>query len=232
MKPGKNEIELILKTELFRGSTESVLLKLLAASDCEACEYERGQTIYNKNAFKHSLGIVLKGRVKVTKDSADGRTIMMNTLRAGDIFGAAALYNNVSEYVVTLTALDQVKAVFFSQRLVGKLIERDPLISENYIRYLSSRIIFLNRKIYFLTAGTAEQRLASFVMDNFSEGDAQSLPMPMNKLASMLNMSRASIYRGLDILTACGAVSYDNKKMCIININKLKEVLNREDQKQ
>lgn len=224
MKLNETETELVLKTELFRGSPPSVLTRILAVSDCTAAAYEKNEVVYDKTNFSRSLGIVLEGRLRVTKENADKRPIVMSTLQRGAMFGAAALFNSEPEYATKITAIEHSRVLFLPQRLIKRMIEREPEIAENYIRYLSERILFLNRKIYFLTAGTAEQRLAGFLLDNLAVGEFSEMPMPMHRLADALNMSRASLYRAFDELTASGAVSKQGKLVCINNAELLKNL--------
>ena len=224
MKLNEIETELVSKTELFRGLPPSVLTRILAVSDCTAAEYEKNEVVYDKTNFYRSLGIVLEGRLRVTKENADKRPIVMSTLQRGAIFGAAALFNSEPEYATKITAIERSRVLFLPQRLVKRMIEREPDIAENYIRYLSERILFLNRKIYFLTAGTAEQRLAGFLSDNLAVGEFSEMPMTMHRLADALNMSRASLYRAFDELTASGAVSKQGKLVCINNAELLKNL--------
>ena len=224
MKLNEIETELVSKTELFRGLPPSVLTRILAVSDCTATEYEKNEVVYDKTNFYRSLGIVLEGRLRVTKENADKRPIVMSTLQRGAIFGAAALFNSEPEYATKITAIERSRVLFLPQRLVKRMIEREPDIAENYIRYLSERILFLNRKIYFLTAGTAAQRLAGFLLDNLAVGEFSEMPMTMHRLADALNMSRASLYRAFDELTASGAVSKQGKLVCINNAELLKNL--------
>ncbi|CCX71528.1 cyclic nucleotide-binding domain protein [Firmicutes bacterium CAG:555] len=224
MKLNEIETELVSKTELFRGSPPSVLTRILAVSDCTAAEYEKNEVVYDKTNFYRSLGIVLEGRLRVTKENADKRPIVMSTLQRGAMFGAAALFNSEPEYATKITAIERSRVLFLPQRLIKRMIEREPDIAENYIRYLSERILFLNRKIYFLTAGTAEQRLAGFLLDNLAVGEFSEMPMTMHRLADALNMSRASLYRAFDELTASGAVSKQGKLVCINNAELLKNL--------
>lgn len=224
MKLNEIETELVSKTELFRGSPPSMLTRILAVSDCTAAEYEKNEVVYDKTNFSRSLGIVLEGRLRVTKENADKRPIVMSTLQRGAMFGAAALFNSEPEYATKITAIEHSRVLFLPQRLIKRMIEREPDIAENYIRYLSERILFLNRKIYFLTAVTAEQRLAGFLLDNLAVGEFSEMPMPMHRLADALNMSRASLYRAFDELTASGAVSKQGKLVCINNAELLKNL--------
>ena len=225
MKLNEKELNTVKGTHLFRGAPEMVLRKVLAATDCEVRDFEKGETVYSGKSFSRSLGVVLDGSLRVTKDNADGHAMIMSTLVSGSLFGAAALFNDVEQYATNITALEASRIVFFSQRLVERMIRREPQIAENYIKYLSERILFLNKKMYLLTAGTAEQRLAGFLLDNLPIGHAAELPLPMNRLASALNISRASLYRAMDALCGCGAVVRTGKKICIKDAERLNKCM-------
>lgn len=222
MKLSEKELDIIMGTRLFRGEPDSVLRKVSAASDCVVRDFAKGQTVYSENSFSRSLGIVLSGSLRVTKENADGHAMIMSTLGTGSLFGAAALFNDAEQYVTNITALEASRILFFSQRLVERMLSREPRIAENYIKYLSERILFLNKKLYLLTAGTAEQRLAGFLLDNMPQGQAEELPLPMNKLALALNISRASLYRAMDALCRSGAVERSGKKIVVKNAERLK----------
>lgn len=225
MKLSVKERNTIMSTRLFRGAPDTVLNKVLAATDCEVKSFKKGETVYSGKSFSRSLGVLLDGSLRVTKDTADGHSMIISTLTPGSLFGAAALFNDEEQYVTNISALETSKLVFFSQRLVERMIRREPQIAENYIKYLSERILFLNKKLYLLTAGTAEQRLAGFLLDNLPLGQAAELPLPMNKLASALNISRASLYRAMDALCGCGAVVKTGKKICINDAERLNKCM-------
>ena len=225
MKLNEKELNTVKGTRLFRGAPETVLRKVLAATDCEVRDFEKGETVYSGKSFSRSLGVVLDGSLRVTKYNADGHAMIMSTLVSGSLFGAAALFNDEEQYATNITALEASRIVFFSQRLVERMIRREPQIAENYIKYLSERILFLNKKMYLLTAGTAEQRLAGFLLDNLPIGHAAELPLPMNRLASALNISRASLYRAMDALCGCGAVVKTGKKICINDAERLNKCM-------
>lgn len=222
MKLNENETELLMRTSLFSMVPRSVLEKIIASPYCKVMSFEKGELVYGTKDFSRSLGIILSGRLRVTKNNADGHAMLMSTLMPGSLFGAAALFNDETEYATDITALEGSRIVFFTQKLMQRMIRREARIAENYIRYLSGRILFLNKKMYFLTAGTAEQRLCSFLLDNIPQGSAAELPMPLNKLAGALNISRASLYRAFDALAKTGAITKQGKTICITDAERLK----------
>lgn len=225
MKLDDDQKALLMKTSLFGAVHQNTVEKVIASPFCKQKDFEKGELVYGRKEFYRSLGIVLEGSLRVTKDNADGHKMIMSTLNRGALFGAAALFNDEPEYATDIVALEKSTVLFFTQSLMQRMIRREPQIAENYIKYLSERILFLNKKIYFLTAGTAEQRLCTFLLDNMQEGTETKLPMPLNKLADALNISRASLYRAFDTLTADGAITKNGKTITVKNAEGLRKFM-------
>jgi DNA-binding MarR family transcriptional regulator len=70
------------------------------------------------------------------------------------------------------------------------------------------------------TAGSAEKKLASFILDHERDG-IFSPPCSMIDLASMLGMGRASLYRAMDQLISQGWIEKKNKVFMITDLNAL-----------
>lgn len=222
----KSDTDIIIHSNLFHGTPELFMTKMASAPDCEIKSYNCGDNIYSARHFRRSIGIILEGSARVFLQNADGRKIIMNTLHVGQMLGAAALFNHEEQYIYEIRALEETRIVFFSQRLILRGIERETRFAENYIRYLSDRVLFLNRKISILTAGSAELRLANFFADNLSDSYFTELPLPMIQLASQLSISRASLYRALDTLLESGAVSKQGREYKIADVSLLRKYAN------
>ncbi len=225
MKLSEAQMSLLRQTSIFYAVPEMTIEKIVASADCCVKRYEKGRLVYGKTDFSRSLGIVLSGNLRVTKGNAGRHAMIMSTLGPASLFGAAALFNNETEYATDIVTLSDAEIIFFAQRLVRRMMRFEPQIADNYIKYLSERILFLNKKIYLLSSGTAEQRLASFLLDNIPESSMSELPMPLNKLSLALNVSRASLYRAFDALTQDGVIEKEGKKVCINNAERLKKYM-------
>lgn len=225
MEINLSEFELIQHTQVLRGVSEKVVKRLISPENSEVKDFRSGDVVFSPKSFSRSLGIVLSGSLRVTKENADGHSLVMSTLGKGALFGAAALFNTETEYVTRITAAESSRVILIPQRSVERLLKQEPTFALNYVKYLSERILFLNRKIFYLTAGTAEQKLANFLLENYEEGESKKLPMTMEKLASALNISRASLYRALDVLTDNEIIKKNGKSFCVINKKKLKEII-------
>lgn len=174
--------------------------------------YRRGQVVYTTDTFRRAIGLILRGSVIVRSSGEAAHNVIINRLCAGEIFGVAALFDSEQDaYVTEITADGDTVVQFLEQELVSRLLMEFPLIGERYIRFLSGRIRFLNRKLSALTVGNTENRLYHYLLTHQDEGGVIRLPDTMTELANTLNMGRSSLYRSLDTLVRDGILVKDGK---------------------
>ena len=205
---------LLEQTFLFSGAPPDVVREAISDGRCRLAQVSRGAVIYAPHTFYRCLGVLLAGAVEVSKEE-----LLVSVLSPGDLFGAAALFNDRKDYATTLTARSPCRLLFFSQSLVEELLARYPLLACNYIRYLSGRIRFLDGKLEGLLAGNAERKLAQHLLTREEGADWSA-----TALARRLGASRASLYRAFDALTALGAIRREGKRIVILSEERLSSV--------
>lgn len=156
-----------------------------------------GRPLYTPQRFQRCLGILLSGSLRVTKDA-----LAVSMLAPGDLFGAAALYSDAPDYAVTLTGRKAGRALLIEQGRLDELMGIFPLLRENYLRYLTGRIRFLNGRLHSLAAGDAEGKLARYLLS-----DQSVLSSSATDMASRLGVSRATLYRAFHALESQGLIT-------------------------
>lgn len=207
--------EQIRNSFLFRGVPEDGLNWALERSRREAAP--KGTELFTPRRFQRSLGLVLSGRVRVTRGE-----LFVGTLERGDWFGAAALFNEREDYPSTLLALTDSEVLFLSQEVVAELMERWPSAGANYVRYLSDRICFLSDRLNSLAAGSAEEKVERFLRR--SAGPDGVAVVSATGIAQALGLGRASVYRAFECLEERGVLTRDHKKF-VIQSNETRETI-------
>ena len=173
--------------------------------------YDKGDVIYDSTLARRALALVLEGDVRVLH----GR-VVMNDLHPGDVFGAAALFGDDEPYPSQVVAVTRCRMAFFEQEAVAALMATHPRVAENYVRFLSDRIRFLNRRLSALTAGQAGGKLWRFLLTHRDADGAVRLAGGMTELAESLDMGRSSLYRSLQALTAAGKIRRQGKTILVL----------------
>lgn len=194
---------------LFQSLTEPERKSVFQTLDVQS--FGRGESIYTQHEFRRSLGIILEGEAAVLKES----NTLLNLLRPGSCFGAAALFAPAKEYVTNIVARKTTKAVFLSDEELTRLFRAYPDMALSYIAFLSGRIQFLNRKIDSFTTNSAEDAVWRWLT---AHGDAEGVVMVeggLARLARELSIGRATLYRSLTQLETDGRIVKDGARIMI-----------------
>ncbi len=205
------QMGLLSRCALFAGCDEKTLRLALADDGCTLAQFETGQTLYQPHNFSRSLGILLSGSVRVTRDA-----LVISVLSPGELFGAAALFNDRPDYATTLTAAAPCRVVLLEQALVSRLMDADTRVRDNYIRYLSGRIRFLSSKVQSLAASGVDGKLAHFLLSRLTP-DEPELVCAATELARRLGISRASLYRAFESLEDRGLIVHRGRRLRVID---------------
>lgn len=192
---------------LFSGAAQDRIEEILCREGCMLRRYSPGAVIYRPDDFLRSLGILLTGQVRVTKEP-----LTVSVLQPGALFGAAALYNDMPRYAAALTALSPCTVLLLSQELLDRLLGEEALLRQNYLSYLSGRIRFLNARLQALAAGGAAERLSRYLQENLTDG---KLVCPVTELVRRLGVSRASLYRAMGQLEEAGLIHRQGKTITV-----------------
>lgn len=214
------------KIFLFRGMGEEETRELLRDLPLPRT-YHKGEAIYTPQTFRRALGILLSGRAEAVR-TTDGRRVLMNRFEPGSCFGAAALYGSGEDYVTEVLALSDCTVLFLPQETLTAFMKRDFRVAENYIRFLSDRLRFLNRRIAGFTGGAADRRLARYLLEHCGGDGAVSLPGSMVELAAALNVGRSSLYRSLDVLAEAGLIRREGRRICVTDLVRLQDAAGAE----
>lgn len=195
------------KLPLFSTASTSNVNKYLTENNMEIHLFSHGEIIYSPMLKNVSVGIILDGKAHVHPFGADEKTLL-KTMHKGDIFGIANLYAEDYRFPSVIISEKHTKVLFIDGDAFKRFIENDPAALKYYLRFLSQKIVYLNKKISTFTAGSAECKLALYIAEN-SDGKTFHSSLPMSDLAKTLGLGRASLYRALDKLIASNLINRD-----------------------
>ena len=216
MNTAKEYSRILSTLSLFAQTDQEVLTSWLSEHAGTPVEIKQGERA--DTADVHCLGILLQGRLEI--QSADNeKTIILRTLHAPDIFGVASLFMEGDLPLSKIKAKSCCKLLYISLEAVRILLARDQGFRDAYLSFLAGRVRFLNRKIQCFTAGSAERKLALWLISEDQKNIV--LPSSVSSLADMLDLGRASLYRALDKLESDGLISRDGRKITLLSQEKL-----------
>lgn len=202
---------------LFQDTAPETLEYVSTHANLASCK--KGTVLNTDTSF---LFFLLKGKVSVL-GKAKSNPVILNTLTAGMVFGMASLFGERCSST-TLVAKEDCIYALLTQRDVEEMMQKDIIFTRNYIAILSDKIRFLNQKISFFTSGSAEKKVAEYLLSRPMEEGLVKMDMSLSRLASALNMGRASLYRALDALEEHGFLTHTGNQIRITSPEEFKKI--------
>lgn len=195
---------------LFEGATEAANAIAFPAAETFAA----GEEIYTAANYRKALGVMLEGKA-VAEPAGDGKALL-TVFTAGAVFGAAALFGAEEPYVSRIRATGECKVLFLSEQWLQELFEAYPQTAVNYIRFLSSRIRFLNGKIALFTKQSAESKVYDYLAQRCDATGFLPQKLNLSRLSEELCMGRTSVYRALETLEQKQLILRTERKVQVI----------------
>ena len=205
------------QAELMRGSTVSeraAQLKraaLFAALDEEELDalariarsraFAEGAVIFRKGDEASGLYVVIRGRVKISSGSRDGREVVLNLLGPGEVFGEIALLDG-GERTAEAAACEPVRVLVFDRAPLIALLEASPALMLRMLVTLTTRLRWVSDRLEDAVFLSLPARLAKrllFLGAHFgvdvASGRRLTVSLPQRELASHMNVARETVNR-------------------------------------
>ena len=190
---------------LFEGVADDQILQMRAMLG-EPKVFEKGDVIYGGERCG-AIGVLLSGGGECVAQSGG---VLMKVFEAGEVFGAASVFGGGAASRITASTRSVVQ--FIDRETLLSWFTRFPQTSVNYIRFLSARVRFLNRKIALLTMDSAQARLMEYLTNQADEAGVVRI-QNMTQLAKTIGVGRTSLYRSLDALCETGWITRENHQI-------------------
>ena len=121
------------------------------------------------------------------------------------------------DFPTVIYATRRTEVVFITREELLTLIDAIPAIALNIIKFQNDRIAFLIKKIETFSAGSVEEKLACYILDEYKKHGDCEISLNRMKTADKLGVGRASLYRALDSLVESGIIKLETKKIFIVD---------------
>jgi CRP-like cAMP-binding protein len=191
--------------------------------------FEKNDVILLEEDAGTALFIILKGKVKITRSSIDGREVILNILSDSDFFGEMAILDGLNRSA-TVIAIENSELFLIQRNDFLNLLKERPEVSIALLQELTKRLRSANMKIKALSLKDAEGKVASVILQladdigKIQHGKVEIDKLPLQQdLANMAGTSRETISRTLHSFTKKGLIEIDGNKLKILDYEKFKE---------
>jgi CRP-like cAMP-binding protein len=186
-----------------------------------------GERLLHEGEPGDRVAVILRGRVKVSHASSDGRELVLDFRGPGELVGELAALDDAPRSS-SVTAIEEVEARVVSAQEFRSLLQQ-PGLAVELLQVLSARFRDADRKRVEFggsdTVGRAAARIAELA-ERYGEpaGDeiVISLPISQEELAGWTAASRAGMANALRTLRQLGWIETDRRRITVRDLEALR----------
>lgn len=203
--------------------------KRLVTDNLTVHSFKKNQLIYAEGDEPENLWVLLKGKVKKTKEGVGGRVQILRLIRPVQYFGYRAHFAQ-ELYVSSAAAFESSLLGAIPLKIVDDLITKNNDLAWFFIRQLSHDLGGSDTKIVNLTQKHIRGRLAEALIvlrDHYGyEDDNATLKIYMARedLANLSNMTTSNAIRTLSTFVTEKIIVVDGRCIKILNEPMLRKI--------
>ncbi|MBW2466695.1 MAG: Crp/Fnr family transcriptional regulator [Deltaproteobacteria bacterium] len=210
--------------DLFKGLTAEQL-EAITGTVTEK-DYRKGELIFAEGDEGVGFYLVIRGRVKVYKLSAEGKEQIMHIFGPRMPFAEVPVFAG-SRYPANAEAMESSRLFFFPKKSFITLIQENPLLAMNMLASLSQRLKQFSNLIETLSLKEVPGRLASYLLylsDKNGSIDEFKLDIAKSQLASLLGTIPETLSRIFAKMGAREIVSIKGPEITILDREGLEDL--------
>ena len=221
------------KSELFFGIDDKSIKTLISHLDPNVITYKKGEYIaFEGDDLGERFGVITEGSVEVSLENATGSKTIINIFSEGDLLAEVAAFADKEKWPSTVLALDDTTIVFFEVDTILKTCNKacscHTTLIKNLLKIISTRALYLNKKVQYLAAKGIKEKIAFYLLDQYRahyKNLTFTVPLSRNQMADFLNVTRPSLSREMANLKDQGILDYHRSTIKILDINALSNIL-------
>jgi CRP/FNR family cyclic AMP-dependent transcriptional regulator len=214
-------IDFLSNVSLFSSLSDDELRQI--SSKVLMQEFSKNETIFREEDTNNYMYVILVGKVKVVRNTEDGKEVILAIHGADDFFGEVALIDNKTTPAAVVATEDSLIAII-SKKDFYALVYSQPKVLDTLLQILCSRLRESWERILMLNFRNASERVKMlFVALSFEKGKRMDegilldLNLTHQEIADMSGLSRESVTRVLNKWQKDEEIIIGQNKCIILN---------------
>ncbi len=178
-------------------------------------EFRKKQTFFSQGDPANAVFYLLKGKVKITVLSRQGKGAVIGMLGPNNFFGEGCLAGQRIR-MSTATAETGCSIVRLEKEAMARLLQEQPTFSELFISYMLSRNIRIEEDLVDQLFNSSEQRLARTLLllahvGKEKEAETVVPKISQETLAEMIGTTRGRVSGFMNRFRKLGLIEYNGE---------------------
>lgn len=213
------DVKTLLGNPLFKGFDEFLISALVDPEKCTIVQYKKGTLIVQEGELCTSVGFVMSGSLANQQLTPTGEILTIKMFESRDAFGPALYSMECPSYPFTLTAAKTTQVIYISFDDIGHLIAESPLFRENFIHFLSHRVLMFKEKLKMMQYKDVRSRLIHYLgVESMHAGQTSfKLRHTKSAIANMIGVARPSVSRELKHMAEDELIAIKGNVVTLLN---------------
>ena len=226
MKTRGDALPKILKflgsVSLFSKMSESSLVAL--AGQCRFQQIDKGEIIFLQSDPSDAVYVVDTGNISIVLQNADGREMVINHMRNGDVFGELGILTKKPRST-SAVALSSGELLVIPKQAFLKVLDEEPQLSRTLLEITASRLQVSGKRESALAFLDAQARLASLLLElEEQEQDKGYVTISQDELAHRTGLIRQTVAKALGKWRRAGWLITGRGRILILNRKALEDL--------
>ncbi|WZH52012.1 MAG: Crp/Fnr family transcriptional regulator [Nocardioides alkalitolerans] len=219
------DIDVLRQAPLFSALDDDSIESLV--SSLAETRLRRGEVLFHEGDSGDKLYVVLEGKVKLGRTSADGRENLLAILGPGQMFGELSLFDP-GPRSATVTAVTESTFASLSHEDLQLWLEGRPVVARGLLSQLAARLRKANDVVADLVFSDVPGRVAKALIDladrfgrTADDGVHVHHDLTQEELAQLVGASRETVNKALADFTSRGWLRLEPRSVVIMDIERL-----------
>ena len=218
--------EILSRAGVFQGVDQEAVQALLG--ELETVRFPRGTTIFNEGEPGDRLYIIIDGKVKLARRSADGRENLLTIMGPSDMFGELSIFDP-GPRTSSAVCVTEVSAASMSADQLQEWVGSHPDVpAQLLLRMLARRLRRTNNSLADLIFTDVPGRVAKSLLQlanrfGVQEGSALRVnhDLTQEEIAQLVGASRETVNKALAEFAHRGWIRLEGKSVLISDTERL-----------
>lgn len=194
---------------------KAALLNVLSKKEhqlVKGYQIAKGNIIFHEGELCESIGIVVSGKIDIVSYSFEGKEQLINSLKAGEIFGNNLLFSSEPIYRGDVIAKEKSVIAFINKDNLVYLLQNNEDFLNSYLKAQSDKAKSLTARIQLLSFTNAEERLFYYA----SKNNDVIIFKNVTSLAATIGVQRETLSRLLTSLIKRHLIKKEKGKITVL----------------
>jgi CRP/FNR family transcriptional regulator, dissimilatory nitrate respiration regulator len=174
----------------------------------------RNEALFRQGEKVTAIYFVEAGRLRLERQTFDGRSLVVGTTSSGKFFVEAALFADIFHCDAVATEPSQV--CVYPKAAVLDALRADPTNAISFLSLVAHQVIELRHRIEIMKVRSAKERVMLYLDLNAGpDGRTVDLRSQLQDIAGELGLTREVFYRTLASLEQAGAIERSDARILL-----------------